>query len=138
LIDQNGQERILSSTHNQSDEEVNCRDPIWSPDGSRIAFLREGWKISQQLAVVQRDGSREATIDNVYLGPRLDYRIGTPNYTFSPDGDYLAYIGGLSESRSQLTVVNLITGEEQILDEVMRDETLWLNQIHFVVAWLPN
>ncbi|MEP7286848.1 MAG: hypothetical protein ABI947_13895 [Chloroflexota bacterium] len=60
------------------------RDPVWSPDGSRIAFASH------------RDGNWELYVMEVATGntSRLTYDLGYEGApTWSPDGKYIAYEG---------------------------------------------
>ncbi|MEU4292843.1 serine hydrolase [Kribbella sp. NPDC026596] len=52
--------------------------PVWSPDGSRLAFLRDG-----QLAVLAADGGEPESVTDLALG------AGAP--AWSPDGTRLAF-----------------------------------------------
>ena len=54
-------------------------DPQWSPDGRRIAFIRD-----KQIRVVELDGSREVEVTNHPAG------VSMPRW--SPDGHRLAFI----------------------------------------------
>jgi dipeptidyl aminopeptidase/acylaminoacyl peptidase/CubicO group peptidase (beta-lactamase class C family) len=105
--------------------------PAWSPDGSRLAFLRQG-----QVHVLAADGGEPEQVTDLPLG------AGTP--VWSPDGDSIAFTapvnpgdptdgtgplvtaavdyqadgaGLFGATRSQLHVVDLATGDCRRLTE---------------------
>ncbi|HEY5650964.1 MAG TPA: S9 family peptidase [Acidimicrobiia bacterium] len=55
--------------------------PKWSPDGTRLAFLRNVEKIPQ-LAVIPADGGEAALV--------TDFDLGVTSFEWSPDGSSLA------------------------------------------------
>ena len=61
--------------------------PVWSPDGSRIAFLSSRGGNRANIYVMNADGSgvRRLTTDSVFA---------TSRYSWSPDGSRLAFAGG--------------------------------------------
>jgi Tol biopolymer transport system component len=75
--------------------------PVWSPDGSKIAFTssRSG---RQNLYVMNSDGSNVTKITRNDDG--VDFRIFDP--AWSPDGTKLVYVGSLMGELSSLLIVN--------------------------------
>ncbi len=72
-------------------ERWNDHSVQWSPDGSRVAFLREGRNVSG-LYVANRDGS---DLQRVLRGPHSwDLSTEAPDYAWSPDGRRLALGNG--------------------------------------------
>ena len=77
------------------------RDPTWSPDGSRLAFVREDSTGLDQIWVMDSDGRnvRQLTtlesnsIDNPKHGPK-----------WSPDGQWIAFTLGMMEPREVFMV----------------------------------
>jgi len=67
-----------------NDNSVN-KDPVWSPDGSKIAFIsnRSG---EFKLYIMNKDGSNPILLNNNYPG-----RQSKPSW--SPDGQKIAFIG---------------------------------------------
>lgn len=69
-------------THNPNDEET----PAWSPDGSKILFVRGAWSPRAELYVMDSDGT-----DVV----RLTYnRVAERDPAWSPDGSSIAFTVG--------------------------------------------
>src|SRR5215203_1182560 len=71
-------------------------DPVWSPDGQKIAFIRS----QSDLYVMNADGTKQTQL--------ATYLFDTGGYTYfawSPDGGKIAFIRGLS-APSDLYVVN--------------------------------
>jgi TolB protein len=59
-------------------------DPAWSPDGRRVAFVRSGATTTQDIWVMNADGSGAAQITH------LDFFAVDP--TWSPDNSHVAFI----------------------------------------------
>ena len=69
------------------DDETQDFGPVWSPDGTRIAFVREKRKGGQTftLLTMARDGT-----DHRAVSPVSDYQHGF--ITWSPDSQYIAFV----------------------------------------------
>jgi Tol biopolymer transport system component len=94
--------RVLTIDTGQETRVVNATDPTWSPDGERLAFLREG-----NAYVINRDGTGETRVthqtqpfvngphwlpDNSILfgfAPPFDHSL----HTIEPDGEKEAALG---------------------------------------------
>ena len=80
-------------------------DPAWSPDGSKVAFVRLGHApdssvTSTQAYVVDRDGTNERQLAVLPVESVQPFdRLFHP--TWSADGLHLAYSGGGGALRSQ-------------------------------------
>ena len=59
---------------------TNDTDPAWSPDGSKIAFVRNG-----ELHVMNADGSGHTVV----VGPGFRFRLADPEW--SPNGSEIAF-----------------------------------------------
>jgi Tol biopolymer transport system component len=71
-------------------------DPVWSPDGSKIAFTDfDLFAPASALAVIDADGSGLTRLHPVNTTPLQ--RTGSPSW--SPDGTQIAYVGGASSNR---------------------------------------
>ena len=85
--------------------------PIWSPDGSQIAFIAEesGYR---RIAIVDGDGTGEVR----RVGPTTTRSTGAIGYAWSPDGKTLLltfHVQGLSQ---QFWSIDVATGQETVLD----------------------
>ncbi len=74
--------------------------PIWSPDGQTIAFMRVVGE-KYQLETIETSGSNRTTLVNEGLKPVnysvLPYnRLQTSDFSWSPDGNKIAYISDLN------------------------------------------
>ena len=85
--------------------------PVWSPDGSKIAFNR--WQEKNRrylLFVAGADGSRQRRVAGDSAGP--------PAITWSPDGMHLAYQRFTSRTWA-VTVVEVATGTKSVIEDAM-------------------
>ncbi len=95
--------------------------PLWSPDGRRIAFLvRTGRRFD--LAVMNADGS------NVQRFPGTDVRNERYFAAWSPDSRTLGYV---NRTGSTFRVLDMATRTSRT---VFNDTTLWLGNF----AWTPS
>ncbi|MFN0153660.1 MAG: TolB family protein [Gaiella sp.] len=83
--------RIVQLTRPRSSV-VGDRTPRWSPDGSRIAFVRTG-RFGSAVHTVRPDGSGRRLVARDATGP-----------TWSPTGRSLAFVAGYSGRRGPLTL----------------------------------
>ena len=104
-----------------------CRSPSWSPDGKRIAFMRD---LPAGLYVMNADGSESRRLSE------LGHRDGIP--AWSPDGDRIVFTNirpvGERTVRMELVVCDP-SGDvpEQILDlEHSSDAPFWLSDGHTI------
>ena len=86
-----GSDRRRLTENGEHDHDV---APAWSPDGSRIAFVREGYQAERGIYVMAADGSRARLIvpfrgPDVATGRRTSHAVGPQ---WSPDGQTLAYV----------------------------------------------
>jgi Tol biopolymer transport system component len=101
------------------------RDPRWSPDGSRIAFLRGA--DPSQVVIVEADGGNPVT--------SLDWIAGTDadGFEWAPDGSAVAVIGRVVapnqlESAGRINLVDAIGGTVTSIGPVF---------LGFEFAWRP-
>jgi Tol biopolymer transport system component len=95
-------------------------DPAWSPDGTRIAFVKLGDLASPGIYVMNADGS----------GPRwiLEDSTGPTSPSWSPDGTSIVFESGLGEERTgsgdrDVFVAEVATGElRRLTSDPARDE----------------
>jgi len=64
-------------------------DPVWSPDGSRIAFARTGPDGNGQIYTIRADGSGLRQLTHCAAGSAHCLASGTPTWT--PDGDRIVF-----------------------------------------------
>ena len=93
-LDGDGQRRV---THNRWPDD---HYPVWSPDGSRIAFTRGGGLYSGQLYTISPDGS---DVQSVGL---TGMKVARVPPVWSPDGQRLAFVvnEGKGHAREQRNV----------------------------------
>ncbi|HSH05216.1 MAG TPA: hypothetical protein VLL52_22060 [Anaerolineae bacterium] len=107
LLDENGDTNSLTRT--QSDE----REPVWSPDGQQIAFIRferiTKEKIRQDIYILDIDSGEERalvqTSDMLEAAPR-----------WSPDGKYIAFLS--IEDEKQEWTLNIVSVDDGIVQQV--------------------
>ena len=114
-----GSESLLRLSADPSNE----LSPAWSADGRRIAFLRLS-KSDQTIVIVPALGGSERVLYSSKLAPRPgrgQTRFRGRTLSWSPDGQLLAVAESLIESRDQVIVVSVETGEKRTLFSPSRD-----------------
>jgi len=90
--------------------------PRWSPDGARIAFLRDhGGDERFDVWVVDRDGEHERNLTNE---PRVTHR----EIAWSPDGQRIAYSANVGGTGFGIHVLDLATGAKRALTDGAHDD----------------
>jgi dipeptidyl aminopeptidase/acylaminoacyl peptidase len=90
-------------------------NPVWSPDGSRVAFLSNALRSQQQIFIASSDGSGVRRLTNL-TGAAQSLR-------WSPDGRYLAMLyiahphrsaGALAAGARQVGVIGSVVDEQRL------------------------
>lgn len=126
-------------------DKVTETSPAWSPNGEQIAFIRPKPHTSDQVWVMNADGSGQHAVTHFSTAPQLFGNEVTPDLSWSPDGQELVFAafptdqGGLE----QLYVVNVRTHEVRRLPSVRTGATepVWSPDgrwIAFVAAIAPD
>jgi Tol biopolymer transport system component len=127
--------------------------PVWAPDGQGFAYKCIGSELWCNGARGARSKGDAAYIlyfslgadgpmvlaSNAYIPNDHVVRYRPPDYSFSPDGQFLAYGGWSDEGSSALFVLNLQTGERVTLEVTSVVEVNGLTQVYpryEVVSWL--
>jgi hypothetical protein len=76
-VDGTGARQVTTEPQNIAGQDT---EPAWSPDGSKIAFVRNG-----ELHVMNADGSNSTTL----VGPGFPFRLADPEW--SPTGSEIAF-----------------------------------------------
>jgi Tol biopolymer transport system component len=127
VIDANGSApRVL--TH----DKVTETSPTWSPNHAQIAFLRPKAHTSDQIWVMNADGSHQHALTHFSSAPQLFGNDVTPDLTWSPDGQELVFAAYRNNQggREQLYVVNVRTHAVRRLTNLSTGAT--------EPAWSPN
>jgi uncharacterized protein YjdB len=85
--------------------------PTWSPDGSRIAFIKSDFSVSPAVAyivVVNADGSGERVVRTLRTLPYL-------HLDWSPDGSRIVYPDKPDGGTFSIYTANVETGDETLL-----------------------
>jgi TolB protein len=75
-------------------------DPVWSPDGTQIAFTRQGKGAQSDIYVMDADGTNLRRLTFGRNGQTNLYPI------WSPDGGKIAYVAGVTGGPGSLVVMN--------------------------------
>ncbi len=102
----------LQLTHADADDYT----PVWSPDGTRIAFLRErSGELTHEILIVPALGGREQSLGTI-LARRETGPLWEPGLDWSPDGRFLATVNRTSPDEPLgVTLVSVDTGERRPL-----------------------
>jgi dipeptidyl aminopeptidase/acylaminoacyl peptidase len=104
-----------------SDRKFNDSDPVWSPDGTRIAYVSnhaEDSERSDTNDILLIDAHPGATPKELHHG----YRPSGQHLAWSPDGKWLAYLEGFEPkynayNQNRLAVIPLAGGPSRVLTE---------------------
>ena len=96
-------------------------DPVWSPDGSRIAFTHEDGPMDWDIFVMDADGSNIARLTN---GAEGDTNFDP---VWAPDGTRIAYQAGVTRGPGPVWVIDPDGG----------NSTLLLDAEILGIAWQP-
>jgi uncharacterized repeat protein (TIGR01451 family) len=80
-----------------SEDEGTDRNPVWSPDGSRVAFESDREHGTFDIHVMDANGNGETNLTN--------HPAGDINPAWSPDGSRIAFISG-RDSNTEIYVMN--------------------------------
>lgn len=86
VVDANGT-GLRVFTHDRVTE----TSPVWSPNHEQIAFLRPRKRTSDQVWVMNADGTNQHAVSHFSGAPQLYGNSATPDLTWSPDGQELVF-----------------------------------------------
>ncbi len=106
VVDANGS-GLKVLTH----DTVTETSPVWSPNHEQIAFIRPKPHTSDQVWVMNADGSGQHALTHFGNAPQLFGNVVTPDLSWSPDGQELVFAAYRNNQggRQQLYVVNVRT-----------------------------
>lgn len=109
-------------------------NPVWSPDGSRIAFVSDIGAFNQDIWVMNADGS-----NLVRVTQQTAWQFGP---TWSPGGTQLAFTrqvpGNLISLQFDIIVIDLTTGVEMDISRPVDFGGVLLDADEFEPAWSPD
>jgi Tol biopolymer transport system component len=106
VVDANGSGlRVL--TH----DKVTEFDPVWSPDGREIAFIRPTAHTSSQVWVMNANGTGQHSLTRLRNAPQLYSAPNEPALSWSPDGRQIVFSAFPNNQggREQLYLLNVRT-----------------------------
>ena len=83
--------------------------PVWSPDGTRIAFLRFEF-FSPGLVIMSADGTQEKTVLGLHSGALVPFPP-----VWSPQGDHLLFVQWSDQNRIVLYLVDTSDPDPEML-----------------------
>jgi Tol biopolymer transport system component len=107
-------------------------DPVWSPDGHKIAFIRPTAHTSSQVWVMNVDGTAQHSLTRLRTAPSLYSADDEPALSWSPDGRQIVFSAFPSQQggEQQLYLLNVRT------HALKRLPTVSVGAIN--PAWAPN
>lgn len=87
-------------------------DPVWSPDGTRIAYISDSFV--RNLSVMNADGTGATSVAAGALSP-----------SWSPDGTSVAVLKERPEASPALVIIDLATGAETLVTDQATMEPVW-------------
>jgi Tol biopolymer transport system component len=92
---------------NLTNDSVNNASPVWSPDGTQIAFIQQDASGTETSVYVMRSDGSEA--HSLVDGPGSELQPA-----WSPDGDVIAYVSA-SDGSPDIRVINSDGSNDQLL-----------------------
>ncbi|MGF1667053.1 MAG: TolB family protein, partial [Acidimicrobiia bacterium] len=86
--------------------------PVWSPDGSRIAFISDSF--TRTLSVMNADGTGRTEVTSGALDP-----------SWGPDGARIAVMKEREGLAAAVVIVDVATGAETVVTENATMEPVW-------------
>jgi Tol biopolymer transport system component len=113
-------------------DKVTETSPVWSPDHKQIAFIRPKSHTSDQIWVMNADGTGQHALTHFRNAPQLFGNDLTTDLSWSPDGQELVFAAYRNDQggREQLYVVNVRTHGVRRLTNLSTGAT--------EPAWSPN
>ncbi|GAB4501444.1 MAG: hypothetical protein Fur0035_09860 [Anaerolineales bacterium] len=109
--DRPGAEKLLNNTENANDY-----SPAWSPDGQKIAFVREQ-NGNADIWLMNASGTQATALTD-----SLDYQ---GNFVWSPDGGQIAYFSGSDPNSAALMVMNADGSGQRQLSDAHQPFVVW-------------
>ncbi len=97
-----------SSPTRLTGDESKASNPTWSPDGSRIAFLRDAGASLLSICIIAANGSGERKLMDIKKG-------SAPWLRWSPNGQWLVAAEPDAEGRRSLVRIAIRTGEKRYI-----------------------
>jgi len=102
-------------------------DPVWSPDGQRIAYTGKGENQSPQVFVVHNDGSNIIQLTSIYLMNYYDTNpvsFGNYNPGWTPDGKKIIYQSDIDQGLPEIFIMTSSgTSEKRLTNTYRRNES---------------